>query len=128
MECFMKISSDGKVLIAKAIGALDEAAYLMMRSKIVDSIKNCTAKNILLDIRHAIVAASVVEIYHIVASSVKMFPMGFKYAIVYSDKTISEENAKFGETVARNRGGQLFVFKDISEAKEWLAIPEVEIE
>jgi hypothetical protein len=41
---------------------------------------------------------------------------------------VSEENAKFGETVARNRGGQLLIFKYISKAKKWLDIHEIESE
>jgi hypothetical protein len=128
MECFAKVSSDGKAIISKAVGKLDEKTYLLLRNKIADLIKNTNAKHILVDISHAIVAASVMQIYQIAASSLRMFPIGFKYAIVYSEKTMTEENAIFGETVARNRGGLVKVFRDISEAKKWLAITEIESE
>lgn len=128
MDCFVKVSSDGKTIICIAEGQLDNADYSLMRNKIVDAVKRCHARHILLDIRQAIVAASVTEIYQATASSIQMFPLGFKYAIVYSEKTMPEENAIFGETVARNRGGLVKIFKDISEAKRWLAIPEIEYE
>jgi hypothetical protein len=122
MDHLIKISSDGMTIIANADGKLDETAYLLIRNKIVELIKNCNAKNMLLDIRNAVVKASVMEIYSVASSSVEMFPLGFRYAIVYSEITMSEKDALFGETVVRNRGGQLKVFKDISEAHEWLAI------
>lgn len=128
MEHFIKVSPHGKALIATAVGELNETAYLLMRKEIVDSIKICNAKHILIDIRNAIVHASVMEIYQFAESSLKMFPLGFRYAVVFSEKTMSEEDAKFGETVARNRGGQVQVFKDVSEAKKWLAIAEIEHE
>jgi hypothetical protein len=128
MEHFIKVSPQGKALIATAVGELNETAYLLIRKEIVDSIKICNAKHILIDIRNAIVHASVMEIYQFAESSLKMFPLGFRYAVVYSEKTMSEEDAKFGETVARNRGGQVQVFKDVSEAKKWLAIAEIEHE
>jgi hypothetical protein len=125
MDCFVKVSSDGKALISTAVGEFDEAAYLLMQSKIVDSIKSCNAKNILIDIRRAVVHASVMEIYQFASSSVKIFPLGYRYAIVYSEKTMSEEDVKFGETVALNRGGLVKVFRNISKAKKWLALLEI---
>jgi len=128
MEHFIKVSSHGKAIIATAVGELNEAVYLLMRKEIVDSIKTCNAKHILIDIRNAIVHASVMEIYQFAESSLKMFPLGFRYAVVYSEKTMSEDDAKFGETVALNRGGQVQVFRDISKAKKWLAISEIEYE
>ena len=126
MEHFVKVFSDGETHIAAAVGELNEAAYLLMRKEIVDSIKTCNAKRILIDIRNAIVHASVMEIYQFAESSLKMFPLGFRYAVVYSEKTMSEEDAKFGETVACNRGGHVQVLRDVSKAKKWLAIAEVE--
>jgi hypothetical protein len=70
----MKVSSLGKALIATAVGELNEAAYLLIRSKIVESVKICGAKHILIDIRNAIVHTSVMEIYQVATSSAKIFP------------------------------------------------------
>jgi hypothetical protein len=128
MEHFIKVRSHGKALIATAVGEVNEAVYLLMRQEIVESIKTCDAKHILIDIRNAIVHASVMEIYQFTESSLEMFPLGFRYAIVYSEKTMSDEDAIFGETVARNRGAQVQVFRDVSKAKKWLAISEIEYE
>lgn len=128
MDCFVKISTDGKAVISKAIGEFDKVSYQLIRGKIVESVKNSDAKQILLDIRQAVIAASVIDIYHVTTSSIDMFPAGFRYAIVYSDRTITEENARFGETVARNRGALVKIFRDLSEAKKWLSIPEMECE
>jgi len=126
MDCFVKVSADGKAVISRAVGVLNTASYQLMRSKIVESVKNSNAKQILVDMRQAVVSASVIEIYHVATASIEMFPAGFRYAIVYSDKTITEENARFGETVARNRGALVKIFRDLSDAKKWLAIPEME--
>jgi hypothetical protein len=128
MKFLMKVSSDDKTVISTVEGKLDRASYLSVRNKIFDLLKSTNVKNVLLDLRRVIMNASTIEVFKMASSTIETFPLGIKYAIVYSEKTTTEENAKFGETVAVNRGGLVKVFRDISEAKKWLAISRAESE
>jgi hypothetical protein len=128
MKFLMKVSSDEKTVIATVEGKLDKASYLSVRNKIFDLLKSINVKHLLIDLRRVIMNASTIEIFKMASSAIETFPLGIKYAIVYSEKTTTEENAKFGETVAVNRGGLVKVFRDISEAKKWLAISRAEFE
>jgi hypothetical protein len=122
MEYLTEINLDDKMLIVTVIGELDEATYFMMLNKAFNSLKSINAQHILLDISRATVRASTLEVYKMVTSNIEMIHKRRKYAIVYSGNTIQEEYAKFGETVAYNRGWQMRVFRDVSEARKWLAI------
>jgi hypothetical protein len=111
---------EGKILIATVVGRLDLQAYLSMRKTVRDSLEKTESQDILLDLQRAIVQVSFMEVFNAASTNVELFTYPKKYAIVYSAETIQEENAKFGETVAQNRGSNFRVFKDIDLAKEWL--------
>ncbi len=125
MDYSIEIKVEGNILIATVAGELGEKAYLAMRDQVRASLERLGAQHILLDIRHVVLWASLTEIFMTAVSNVGVIPKGTKYAIVYSEQTVSEANAQFGELVARNRGGQLRAFTDMALARGWLSAPDM---
>ena len=116
----VEIQLQGQVVMATVVGELDEVNYLSMRGQVRASLVQAGAQGVLLDLRRAVVQASLPGIFNVAASNVEAIPDECKYAIVYSEHTLPEADAQFGETVARNRGAQLRAFSDLAAAQAWL--------
>jgi hypothetical protein len=120
MDFSIEIKPEGNILIATVVGELDEKAYVEMRNQVKASLEKTGAQHILLDLRRCVVQVSMMGVFRTAASNVEIFPPGIKYAVVYSAQTLPEDNAHFGETVARNRGAHFRVFNDMAVAQKWL--------
>ncbi len=121
MTYTINFSQEDNILIADVAGTLDMPAYISMRNQIREFLEARKLEKILLDLSHARVKVSFIDIYTAASTNIAVFPSIRKYAIVYSADTLKEESILFGETVAKNRGSNFRVFSEIGPAKEWLA-------
>ena len=108
-------------LVATVVGDLDGKDYRDMRDMLREVLESSGVQKALLDIRQAVLHVTFMELYSMAASNPDVIPRGTKYAILYSEKTVSPAEVKFGEDVATNRGASLKVFSIKEEAERWLA-------
>jgi len=113
--------TEGDILVGTLCGAVNKADYLKARQELISAFRNAAGvRHILLDVREAVVTMSPSEIFEVASSSRDVIPMGARYALVFSSKTLSQSDIHFGENVAVNRGARLRGFSDIEKALEWL--------
>lgn len=121
MDWSLETKTENGILVATIVGTLDQYAYLSARDKVLSLFKESAGTHhILFDIRRAVLNISTMGVFEVAASSPVVLPPMTRYAVVYSSKTLPEEDCHFGENVAANRGALLKSFTDIAEAKQWL--------
>ena len=125
MDYQFKIIPDNKLIIVSINGSWNKADYVVIRNEVSELLETTNAKRILFDVRQLKGNSTTTEVFEIAS---EVFPIWIKYAVVYSENKDKDGLAKFGETVALNRGGQIKVFPDIAGAKQWLAVPQMEYE
>ena len=105
-------------------GDIDNSIINKCRMEAAQLAKQHNCMQFLADLREAVSAVSTIDIYQQPqATSAKLASQGqlvhkFRRALVVSEKL---QDAVFFETVARNQGQNVKVFRDIEAAKKWLS-------
>jgi len=122
-----KIEED--TLVITLVGEADKTEYLALRERVRSILEKASLRHVLLDLRRAVLHASMLDVFEVARSNPNAIPSNVKYAVVFSPETLSIQNVELGENVARNRGADLRAFTDISEARNWLTgEPNTEVE
>lgn len=128
MEYIIHHKEDLNMVIATAKGEWDSKTDDAMVHEIMEMVDSTKSKKTLLDIRELRFYHPVLQVFER-AQVIKKQRQEFKnvsrkVAIVYpaTDEKI-DENIKFFETVARNRGMPYRAFTDVDAAMAWLVEP-----
>ena len=99
-------------------GEFDAQVLSMATSKLVEEISRHDCSQILMDHRDATSKLPIVDLYNRpeIAASLGI-ERSNRIAIIYSKE---EDDYRFLETVARNKGFMVKIFKDLDEGIKWL--------
>lgn len=123
MTANARVEISGEAVVATLSGEIDETDYREVRSEVAQRLRESGLRQAIIDLRDAVLTASAVSIFSVSASNPRVIPIGVRYAVVCSPRTVSADKVRFGETVARNRGANLRTFSDLDAAQAWLAEP-----
>ena len=121
----IEIKEDRDIIIARASGEWELQTDHKMNREIIEMIDMSGSRKVLVDIRELHFNLPIVQIFER-AQEIKeqrrtQKTTSDKVAIVYPPANEKiEEDFKFFETVARNRGLPYRAFKDMEDALEWL--------
>ncbi len=111
----------------KLCGGVDMAAITALRSEVMALVQTHRCMRLLVDMRDAVSETSTMDIFdQQERTSEDLANLGiawhqFWHAFVVGDE---QEDVRFYENVAGNRGHVVRVFSSIEEAKQWLVLQE----
>lgn len=125
MEYRIQHREDQNLIIATARGELDPNIENLMVRGIMEAVGSTGSTRVLLDIRELQYELPMSRIFERTQEVLKQRgefkQVSRKVAILYpSEDPRIDENSRFFETVARNRGLPYRAFKDMESALEWL--------
>jgi hypothetical protein len=114
-----KVQTD--TLLIEVTGVLNLIDAAAAQANAVRIVREKELGQVLVDLRESTPDATTVEYFEFAASFADRFPRNTRFAMVFSPKKMSLENADFFETVAVNRGSSIKMFVDLANAESWLA-------
>ncbi len=104
------------VIKVDSYGKITKETIMTSLKKVKEIEREIGTKNVLVDTRKETTFPDITEIYELGDH----FPVVTKFAILVSSKQATEEGIKFIETIARNKGVSMQIFKSEEKALEWL--------
>jgi hypothetical protein len=125
MNYIVEFNEEQKIVSARAEGQWDSTTDNGMVLKILEMVDSTRSSRVLLDIRELHFNLPMFQIFErakeMREQRSKFGKVSAKAAIVYSPSTPKiEEDMKFFENAARNRGLPYRMFQDVEEAMTWL--------
>jgi hypothetical protein len=120
MTYTLEMNTEGSLLVARVSGKRTLETVSAMAMHIVQACieQQCTLA--LVDVRPLEGRLTVSNSYQVVADGFDQYRrMGLQRAAIV-DREIDPDGKSFFETVARNRGFDLRIFTDMTEARAWL--------
>jgi len=117
--------SKNHMILITLKGLIDREAINKSRIEAARLAKQHNCFSVLADLREATSTISLMEIYDLPQTTSEVLSASgiqahqFKRAIVVA---LDLDNASFFETVSRNRGHNVRLFRDMEEAKKWLSV------
>lgn len=120
----VKYDPGDQIITFAFYGKINDAVMNKARSEAIELAKQHNCFNMIADLREATSAIHIVDIYNapqktseqLAASGFKV--QQFKRALVVGEDL---EDALFFEAVARNRGHNVQLFRNIEDARQWLS-------
>ena len=114
-EAVLESGPDG--LVARFRGTANAAWFKAQIAKVIAAVRATAPRSVLVDIRDLTLPLTDFDRYDLGVMAVSP---GLALPIAMVGTTATVDPKRLGELVARNRGGNVRVFTDYDEAREWL--------
>ncbi len=117
MTFTVKPGSDGAYIQVTHAGDMDLAEMEAGRASVAEMMKTYPCKRLFIDLVDAVPKASMTELFHFASSLSLHFPDNVKVSVV---EPVPQEESRFIENVAVNRGVNVRHFCSRADAFAWL--------